>query len=1039
MANALRFSIAGEKTAERAAHRPETSSTATSNHNLLSFFPRNPLSPPCISPNPGFRDLPAKSKFLTVSRKLMTFKLKLAYQINGNVGFGRRARWTVDIGASYYVSMRVFLLNLCLVGSLIADSGLSTFEHHPAIEISLFAQEPMVVDPVALAFSAPGEAYVVEMRDYPHGVGPDNRPGGSIRLLRDTNMDGVADETHVFAQDLSFPTSVAIWRKGILVAAPPQILYLEDSDGDDVADVRRVILDGFKLAVTDSNLNSLRWGMDGRMHSANGGAGGKVFSPLTPDVPPQKLGDYDFAFDPDNGTFERTAHTGGGFGLVFDRAGHSFTTYNINYLQERIISKRYLDLNPALPRFEATVNISAHGESARIYPIATAQTRVNHPEQAGYFSSAGGMGLVETGPFAEALGTSIFVCDVVGNLVHRDLLEERGPIFHAQRAPEEKTKEFIASADPNFRPIALEYGPDGALYLIDMQRDVIEHPDYIPAKVLAKMDVRAGDDRGRIYRILPKKGLPDPGKPLSQAAETELAAALRDTNPWRATTAHRLLFERDKISAVTPSAVSRGLEAASPGEREGALVQSESLSLRDELLTKILSLAADDPHPRVRFQAALSLGHRSHPGKVDALKKLLLKDHEHLWSRRAVWAALKGEAWLLLKHIVKTPLLEHEELMAELTELVTNESGQDPAYYEWLEGLPLQHPRGMLNGLRASCENKSPPESSRQCLDSWTGRLIGEEQALLGLYRIAKLPLPPILQESWRSAASSARDSARDLPERLAAIALIAEVPEANEVLLELLNATQVSEVQEAALRGLRLHDSDNFAQEVILRWRGLSPSFRPQLIQWILRRTSGRVALLDALEAKQITVQELNLDLEQRRTLLRWSSGAITKRAKSYFGDEEYSNRKVLVEEWLDKLPASGDITIGKKLFETHCALCHQVGSLGKNVGPNLTGVSHRSVEDLLSHILDPNMAINPNYVTCVVETNDGTVFTGLLAEDDAKGISLKLAQGLEQRVPRQSIKRKEVVATSLMPEGMEAAITPQQMRDLIAFLQES
>jgi hypothetical protein len=126
--------------------------------------------------------------------------------------------------------------------------------------------------------------------------------------------------------------------------------------------------------------------------------------------------------------------------------------------------------------------------------------------------------------------------------------------------------------------------------------------------------------------------------------------------------------------------------------------------------------------------------------------------------------------------------------MAELTELVTNESGQDPAYYEWLEGLPLQHPRGMLNGLRASWENKSPPESSRQCLDSWTGRLIGEEQALLGLYRIAKLPLPPILQESWRSAASSARDSARDLPERLAAIALIAEVPEANEVLLELLN-----------------------------------------------------------------------------------------------------------------------------------------------------------------------------------------------------------------------------------------------------------
>ncbi len=935
--------------------------------------------------------------------------------------------------------MRAIFLNLCLASGLIADSGLTSLEHHQAIEVSLFAQEPMVVDPVALAFSAPGEVYVVEMRDYPYGIGPDKRPGGCIRLLRDTDADGVADEAHVFAEGLSFPTSVAIWRDGILVAAPPQILYLEDSDGDDVADVRRIILEGFKLGVTDSNLNSLRWGTDGRMHGANGGAGGRVFSPLKPDVPATRLGDHDFAFDPDEGTFERTAHTGGGFGLVFDRAGHSFTTYNINYLQQRIIAKRYLDLNPALPRFEATVNISEHGESARIYPIATAQTRVNHPEQAGYFSSAGGMGLVETGPFAEVLGKSIFVCDVVGNLVHRDLLEESGPIFHAQRAPEERTKEFIASTDPNFRPIGLEYGPDGALYLIDMQRDVIEHPDYIPAKVLAKMNVRAGEDRGRIYRILPKNGLPDPGIALSAATEAQLKAALTDANPWRATTAHRLLYERGKISPPSAFEVSKALESSSPAERERALIQSESLSLTEDLLVKMLALAANDPHPRVRFQAALSTGHRSHPDKVNALKGLLLKDHEHLWSRRAVWTAIKDKAWPLLKEVIETPLGAHDDLMKELTELATNESGQDPAFYEWLESVPIEHPRGLLDGLRASWETQAPPESSRQCLANWTHRLAGEEQALLALHRIAKLPLPPTLRESWHAAATRALDSERKLSDRLASIAIVAEATEAKEVLLKLLEATQLPAVQEAALKGMRLHDSDNLAQEIILRWRGLSPSFRPQLIRWILRRTSGRVAILDALDTKQITVQELNLDLEQRRTLLRWSSSAIAKRAKAYFGDEEYSNRKALVEEWLERLPDSGNATGGKDLFETRCAMCHQVGSLGKDVGPNLTGVSHRSVEDLLSHILDPNMAINPNYVTCVVETHDGTIFTGLLAADNATGVSLKLPQGLEEIVPRQKIKRREVTATSLMPEGLEAGITPQQMRDLIAFLQES
>ena len=225
---------------------------------------------------------------------------------------------------------------------------------------------------------------------------------------------------------------------------------------------------------------------------------------FNPNLEKIKLGSFDFSFDPDSGHWERTAHTGGGFGLVFDQAGHSFTTYNINYLQQRIIRSPYLDNNQFLRKFEATVNISKHGESARIFPISEAQTRVNHPEQAGHFSAAGGMGIIETGPFSIALGKSIFVCDVVGNLIHRDLLTEDGPIFKGSRAPEEQTKEFIASKDASFRPIGLEFGPDGAVYLIDMQREVIEHPDYIPNKVLQGMNVRGGENRGRIYRITPR-------------------------------------------------------------------------------------------------------------------------------------------------------------------------------------------------------------------------------------------------------------------------------------------------------------------------------------------------------------------------------------------------------------------------------------------------------------------------------------------------------------------------------------------------------
>ena len=130
------------------------------------------------------------------------------------------------------------------------------------------------------------------------------------------------------------------------------------------------------------------------------------------------------------------------FRLGFDQAGHSFTTYNINYLQQRIIRSPYLDNNQSLRKFEATVNISKHGESARIFPISEAQTRVNHPEQAGHFSAAGGMGIIETGPFSKALGKSIFVCDVVGNLIHRDLLTEDGQSSRA-RAQKNKQKNLL--------------------------------------------------------------------------------------------------------------------------------------------------------------------------------------------------------------------------------------------------------------------------------------------------------------------------------------------------------------------------------------------------------------------------------------------------------------------------------------------------------------------------------------------------------------------------------------------------------------------
>ena len=176
----------------------------------------------------------------------------------------------------------LFSLWLCQCSVPIGAATLpemGSYELHSGLQMSLYAREPDVVDPVALTWDDEGRMYVVEMRDYPYGFGPERKPGGTIRLLEDTDNDGKIDRSTLFAEGLSFPTSIAPWNGGVLVTAPPDILFLKDTDGDGKADVREVVLTGFVLGVTDSNLNGLRWGLDNRVHGVNGGNGGKVVSP----------------------------------------------------------------------------------------------------------------------------------------------------------------------------------------------------------------------------------------------------------------------------------------------------------------------------------------------------------------------------------------------------------------------------------------------------------------------------------------------------------------------------------------------------------------------------------------------------------------------------------------------------------------------------------------------------------------------------------------------------------------------------------------
>jgi putative membrane-bound dehydrogenase-like protein len=987
---------------------------------------------------------------------------------------------------------RVFLLPLCALllacGAQAGAPNPSRIELHPALEIHLFASEPDVIDPVALCFDAAGRMFVVEMRDYPYGVGPDRRPGGAIRLLEDRSGDGRADYSSIFAEGISFPTSITPWKDGVLVTAPPEILYLKDTTGDGRADHREVWFRGFRLGVTDSNANGLRFALDNHIHGVNGGNGGTLESPLHhgPAVP---LGNLDFRFDARTGQLETTYASGRGFGLVFDDWGRSFTTYNIDHIKLRVLPVRYLQRHPGFPPLNPTHSISDHGEMARIHPVSVAQTRPNHPEQAGYFSAAGGMGFIAHPAYPGDLRGSVLVCDVVGNLVHRDVLHPDGPIFIASRSPDETNREFLASHDIHFRPVGLEPGPDGALYLIDMQREVIEHPDYIPARMRDQLDLRAGDQRGRIYRITPKSGLPTAPPPPARLDPERWVDTLAHENPWQRLTAQRLLIESSSrsvqpnlermatahgspqgrlhalwtlhgLEALSESVVLHSLDDPHPGVRENAMRIAESFLPGTVNLRRALLDRASDPDPRVRFQTALTLGQfdRHDPAATaTALRQILDHDLDHRWSRLAVLSSLASGERAWLNDFLQSPsaqtagpsAIRFIEELADLAGARTQPS--DAAAWTQLLANPtlgqLPKPARMafLRGWQSGLRRANPQWPDEQPLQAALERLtrnaslqlqteIWQTQRLLGMS-------PSESQtRALNRAAREATDPSLPLERRIAAARLSAlgEPEQMLEPLVPLLTAFEPLELQEAVLDTLREFHHPAVAQGLIAQWRVMSPALRPRVVTQLLQRRSYHATLLDAIEDGRVRLGELNLDLEQRRRLLRWSTPDIHARAAQFIDDGEYGNRSEQVDEWLAKLPAQGDPTRGRPIFELACASCHVAGDLGYHVGPDLTGLAHRSVEDLLSHILDPNMAINPAYQGYHVETVDDDILTGIIEAQTAESITLLQAFGIRAILPRDQILHLEAADISLMPEGLETGLSPQDLRDLIAFLQE-
>jgi putative membrane-bound dehydrogenase-like protein len=518
--------------------------------------------------------------------------------------------------------------------------------------VELVASEPAVVDPVAIDWDAEGRLWVVEMADYPEGMDGQGKPGGRVRVLSDRDGDGRYESSLLFAEGLSYPNGLLTWRDGVVVTAAPDILFLRDRDGDGRADERRVLLSGLSEGNQQLRANGLRWGGDGRVYCAAGGhhgghAADTVLQGFGESV---KLGSRDFSFHPDRGGI-RAESGPSQFGRERDDEGNWFGTQNSRALWHYVLPDPALRRNPQVAAPDPT-NLLVRPLNAPVFPVSRPEQRFHSFENAGHFTSAcSGMIYRDELLFPRQENQRhAFTCEPFHNLVQHNVLTESGFSFTAQRTDDGAPHDFFASTDQWCRPVMVRTGPDGALWVVDMYRCIIEHPAWLPDA--ARRDLmpqyRLGDDRGRIYRIVPaemaarKPEFPKADQPAS------VAAALQSPNGWLRDRAQMVLNwmqqegnESAVLRAPWTELLAEALASSDPRTRISALEAlpadaSQAKFLRDKsaavrrvmlrrldasappsLIEAALSLASD-PAGAVRLQFALSAGswHSTEDGRI---------------------------------------------------------------------------------------------------------------------------------------------------------------------------------------------------------------------------------------------------------------------------------------------------------------------------------------------------------------------------------------------------------------------------------------
>jgi putative membrane-bound dehydrogenase-like protein len=945
------------------------------------------------------------------------------------------------------------------------EAALKSFRVHTGFKLDLIAAEPVVTDPVSACYDADGRLYVVEMRGYPY---PEKTPSGGVARLEDRDGDGRFEARTQFLDGLSWPTGVLPYDDGVFVAVAPDIIYAKDTNGDGVADIKKVMFTGFGTENVQGLLNGLVWGPDGWVYGAGSINVGSTRNLSRPNAPSMSLRGRDFRFKPDGSAFE--AISGGGqFGHTVDDWGHRFSCNNSNHVRQVVLPSQYLERNPALNHPSVILDIAVEGAAAPVFRISppepwrVVRTRQRAADPAmvkrlpptelfatGFFTSATGITIYRGSAYPAECRGNVFVGDVGGNLVHRKILTVDGAVYRAARA--DTGTEFLASSDNWFRPVNFANTPGGTLLILDMYRETIEHPASIPDPIKKHLDLTSGKDRGRLYELL-SSGSPRRPKPkLSTVSSPELVRVLADPDCWWRETAQRLLYERrDRsvagllrkmvnerptalarlhalwtlavLDSLDPDSLALGLADPEPRVREQAVRLSEPLLKNHGALRSLVLVLATDADPMVRFQVAFSLGVvNDDSAAIASLASLAVKDAESQWTRAAVLSSVSGRIDALF------------ETLSRKNGFLGSSAGA-----AWLDEC------GYLIGTDRR------PEAQSRFLDLLGHSGLTTEQVMRAVLSLARgrrragSPFQTLLEgpasapvRALLAEAARLVDSTGSLESRLVAIRLVGlgAPAVARNSLPNLLDARQPAAIQLAALQSLSECFDPTVPTRIVAHWKSMSPSVRREAVEVLFGRQSGIEAVLDAIASRQLVVAEI--DPARWSQLQNHPDPKMRELASKTLGTRPKAagDRDSLIASYRPALALAGHREQGRAVFAKVCATCHKAEGQGTQVGPDLATVTSRTPEDLLVHILDPNREVAPNYINYNVATADGRMVSGMIAEETATAVILRRAEGASDQIPRDQIDSIASTGVSLMPEGLEKGLSAQDLADLVAFV---